>query len=53
MGQEGSRTAFDSLVTKNHVQHALIQEGGKVNDLPLVSMMELPASLTLADSRRL
>lgn len=44
MGQEGSRTAFDSLVTKNHVQHALIQERGEHNGIPLVRMRKLPSS---------
>ncbi|GAB1317604.1 Oxidoreductase AflY [Madurella fahalii] len=34
MGQQGSRAAFDSLLAKTHVQHALVQPGGQHNDIP-------------------
>jgi hypothetical protein len=38
MGQQVSRLAFDSFLTKTHVQHALIQPDGRHNDIPTVSM---------------
>ncbi|KAK1757250.1 oxidoreductase AflY [Echria macrotheca] len=34
MGQQVSRAAFDGLLTKTHVQHALIQPDGRHNDVP-------------------
>lgn len=36
MGQQASRSAFDSLLTRTHVQHALIQPDGRHNDVPTV-----------------
>lgn len=36
MAQPSSQAAFNSLLTKTHVQHALIQPGGRHNDLPTV-----------------
>ncbi|KAK3376649.1 hypothetical protein B0T24DRAFT_677529 [Lasiosphaeria ovina] len=34
MGQHQSRAAFDSLLVKTHVQHALLQPDGRHNDTP-------------------
>lgn len=36
MAQPSSQATFNSLLTKTHVQHALIQPGGRHNDLPTV-----------------
>ncbi|KAK3985621.1 oxidoreductase AflY [Cladorrhinum sp. PSN332] len=35
MGQQTSRTVFDGVLTKTHVEHALVQHDGQHNDLPL------------------
>jgi hypothetical protein len=37
MGQQISRTVFDGLLAKTHVQHALIQPDGRHNDVPTVT----------------
>ncbi|KAK3896926.1 hypothetical protein C8A05DRAFT_39528 [Staphylotrichum tortipilum] len=34
MAQKSSRAVFDSLLTKTHVQHALIQPDGRHNEIP-------------------
>ncbi|KAK4192256.1 oxidoreductase AflY [Podospora australis] len=34
MGQQTSRPAFDCLLTKTHVLHALVQQDGRHNDIP-------------------
>ena len=36
MEQPNSQATFTSLLTKTHVQHALIQQDGRHNDLPTV-----------------
>ncbi|KAK4231962.1 oxidoreductase AflY [Podospora fimiseda] len=35
MGQQTSRAVFDGVLTKTHVEHALVQQDGQHNDLPL------------------
>jgi len=35
MGQQNSRVVFDGVLTKTHVEHALVQQDGQHNDLPL------------------
>ncbi|KAK4160110.1 oxidoreductase AflY [Cladorrhinum sp. PSN259] len=35
MGQQTSRTVFDGFLTRTHVEHALVQQDGQHNDLPL------------------
>ncbi|KAK0611590.1 hypothetical protein B0T14DRAFT_441322 [Immersiella caudata] len=39
MGQQISRTVFDGLLAKTHVQHALIQPNGRHNDLPTIRFL--------------
>jgi len=36
MGQGTSRSVFDSLLAKTHIEHALIQPDGGHNDIPTV-----------------
>ncbi|AEO68068.1 uncharacterized protein THITE_2145306 [Thermothielavioides terrestris NRRL 8126] len=40
MAHQGSRAAFDSLLAKAHVQHALLQPDGSHNDIPGVGLEE-------------
>ncbi|KAK4203582.1 hypothetical protein QBC40DRAFT_316332 [Triangularia verruculosa] len=46
MGQQTSRPVFDSKLTKSHVEHALIQQDGRHNDIPtvLATLLFLDAS---------
>ncbi|KAK0673600.1 hypothetical protein QBC41DRAFT_352497 [Cercophora samala] len=46
MGQQVSRPVFDSKLTKSHVEHALIQQDGRHNDIPtvLATLLFLDAS---------
>ncbi|CAP64570.1 uncharacterized protein PODANS_5_8450, partial [Podospora anserina S mat+] len=37
MGQQNSRPVFDSKLIKSHVEHALIQQDGRHNDIPTAS----------------
>lgn len=46
MGQNISRAAFDGLLAKTHVEHALIQPNDGHNDIPTVSAQ--PATHTLS-----
>lgn len=41
MGQQESRAAFDNLLTKSHVGHALIHHGDQHNDIPTVYLLPL------------
>jgi len=51
MGQYISRTGFDSLLAKTHVQHALIQPDGRHNDVPTVGAFHLlPSCKTVGDT---
>ncbi|VBB81806.1 Putative protein of unknown function [Podospora comata] len=46
MGQQNSRPVFNSKLTKSHVEHALIQQDGRHNDIPtvLATLLFLDAS---------
>lgn len=41
MHQERVRSVFDRLISKTHVEHALIQPNGQHNDIPPVSIFPI------------
>ncbi|KAK0721415.1 hypothetical protein B0T21DRAFT_386287 [Apiosordaria backusii] len=51
MGQQTSRPVFDSKLTKTHVEHALIQQDGRHNDIPTTASTPglLPQEAVIVD----
>lgn len=47
MGQQNSRPVFDSKLTKSHVEHALIQQDGRHNDIPTVRFASSIVPMTI------